>query len=81
MADAMLDKFNKYLENTNRVMVIATILDPRFKMRCHHEVVAINNELEKLYKKYEAMYRNKIGFYLNALARKPNELSRASSLT
>ena len=33
MGAAMLDKFNKYWEEKNNVMVIATILDPRFKMR------------------------------------------------
>lgn len=30
---AMLDKFNKYWEEKNNVMILATILDPRFKMR------------------------------------------------
>ena len=33
MAAAMLEKFDKYWEEKNNVMVIATILDPRFKMR------------------------------------------------
>ena len=33
MGAAMLDKFDKYWEEKNNVMVIATIPDPRFKMR------------------------------------------------
>jgi hypothetical protein len=33
MATAMLEKFDKYWEERNNVMVIATILDPRFKKR------------------------------------------------
>jgi hypothetical protein len=33
MADAMMLKFSKYWEKKNNLMVIATILDPRFKMR------------------------------------------------
>ena len=33
MGAAMLDKFDKYWEEKNNVMVISTILDPRFKMR------------------------------------------------
>jgi len=33
MGAAMLDKFDKYWEEKNNVMVIATILDPWFKMR------------------------------------------------
>ncbi|KAM0841851.1 hypothetical protein ACQ4PT_058738 [Festuca glaucescens] len=33
MADAMLDKFDKYWEEKNNVMALATILDPRWKMR------------------------------------------------
>ena len=54
-------------------MVIATILDPRFKMRyikwcfgqiydsirCEKEFDEINKELEGLYKKYELLYRQK----------------------
>jgi hypothetical protein len=56
-------------------MVIATILDPRFKMRyikwcfgqiydsirCEKEFDEINKELEGLYKKYELLYRQKMG--------------------
>jgi len=33
IGDVMLDKFDKYWEEKNNVMVIATVLDPRFKMR------------------------------------------------
>ena len=33
MGAAMLHKFDKYWEVKNNVMVIVTILDPRFKMR------------------------------------------------
>jgi hypothetical protein len=33
MGNAMMEKFNKYWEEKNNVMVIATILDPRYKMR------------------------------------------------
>jgi len=71
MADAMLDKFDKYWEKNN-LMVIATILDPRFKMRyitwcfgeiyppyrCMKELVDINAELEDLYMKYSKLVDN-----------------------
>lgn len=64
---ATLDKFDKYREEKNNVLVIATILDPRFKMRyfqfcfsqlydssrCKQEVADIKKNLEKLYKKQE----------------------------
>jgi hypothetical protein len=56
-------------------MVIATILDPRFKMRyiefyfkmlydssgCQQEVADVKNELEELYKKHESGLRRKMG--------------------
>jgi hypothetical protein len=32
MGNAMMEKFNKYLEEKNNVMVIATILDLGYKM-------------------------------------------------
>ncbi|XP_066335366.1 zinc finger BED domain-containing protein RICESLEEPER 2-like [Miscanthus floridulus] len=75
MAAAMLEKFDKYWEEKNNVMVIATILDPRFKMRyikwcfaqifdpvrCEIEINDINQELERLYNKYEILNRQKMG--------------------
>lgn len=75
MADAMLENFDKYWEETNSVMIIATILDPRFKMRyirwsfakmydslrCQREIEDIDKELERLYKKYETIYHRKLG--------------------
>jgi hypothetical protein len=75
MADAMLDKFDKYWEVRNNVMVIATILDPRFKMRYirfafgkiysslrfRKEISDIEEELESLYQKYESIHRQKMG--------------------
>jgi len=76
MGAAMLDKFDKYWEEKNNVMVIATILDPKFKMRyiqfyfnwlygssrSEQEVADIKKkELEELYKKYESEQRWKIG--------------------
>ncbi|KAJ1270677.1 hypothetical protein BS78_06G070100 [Paspalum vaginatum] len=75
MAAAMLLKFDKYWEERNNVMVIATILDPRFKMRyikwcfgqiydgsmCEIEFAEINTELENLYNQFEKLYRHKMG--------------------
>jgi hypothetical protein len=75
MAAAMLDKFDKYWEDKNNIMVIATILDRRFKMRyikwCFErmfdtaraevETSDINQELERLFNKYEVLHRQKIG--------------------
>jgi hypothetical protein len=75
MGAAMLDKFDKYWEAKNNVMVIVTILDPRFKMRyiqfyfsqlydssrCEQELADINKELEELYKKHVLEQRRKMG--------------------
>jgi hypothetical protein len=75
MADAMLDKFDKYWEVRNNVMVIATILDRRFKMRYirfafgkiysslrfQKEISDIKEELESLYQKCESIHRQKMG--------------------
>ncbi|WVZ70132.1 hypothetical protein U9M48_018824 [Paspalum notatum var. saurae] len=73
MADAMMLKFNKYWEKKNNLMVIATILDPRFKMRyikwcfgqmydhlrAAQEMDEITEELEGLYRVFENDYRQK----------------------
>jgi hypothetical protein len=75
MAAAMLDKFDKYWEDKNNIMIIATILDPRFNMRyikwCFERMIDtaraevetsdINQELERLFNKYEVLHRQKIG--------------------
>jgi hypothetical protein len=71
----MLENFDKYWEERNNVMIIATILDPRFKMRyirwCfaqiyntsrfQREIEDIDLELERLYKKYEIINHRKMG--------------------
>jgi hypothetical protein len=71
MGNAMIEKFNKYWEEKNNVMVIATILDPRYKMRfiewCFEklfdgdlvvfELDDVRCELEKLYEDFEVQYR------------------------
>lgn len=73
MGIAMLDKFDKYWEEKNNVMVLATILDPRYKMRfvewcfkqiygsnvANKELGEVRNELEKLYEKCEEKHRCK----------------------
>jgi hypothetical protein len=71
MGTAMMEKFNKYWEEKNNVMVIATILDPRYKMRyitwcfgkifyaCQvdFEIEEVIGELEKLFEDYEMQHR------------------------
>jgi len=73
MGTAMMEKFNKYWEEKNNVMVVATILDPRYKMRyiewCFgrifdvdqsgFEIQEVRAELEKLYEECELQHREK----------------------
>ena len=73
MADAMLDKFDKYWEEKNNVMALATILDPRWKMRFvafmfeqiygevkgGEETEDVRKELYTIYETCDAEYRQK----------------------
>jgi hypothetical protein len=73
MGIAMMEKFNKYWEEKNNVMVIATILDPRYKMRyiewcfgkifdgdqIRFEIDEVRDELEKLYEDFELQHRER----------------------
>jgi hypothetical protein len=63
MAQAMLDKFAKYWEEKNNVMALATILDPRWKMRfvafCFREIygeVKGSEEVEDIRKELYSIY-------------------------
>ena len=72
MGDAMMDKFNKYWDEPNNVMVIATILDPRYKLRyinwCFKKIYEhekaideyklVEEELGKLYDTYDMHHRH-----------------------
>ncbi|KAM0855457.1 hypothetical protein ACQ4PT_049764 [Festuca glaucescens] len=67
MGEAMMEKFNKYWEEKNNVMVLATILDPRYKMfyidwafkelydedTAMDEVADVHVELEELFDKFD----------------------------
>jgi hypothetical protein len=68
MGEAMMEKFNKYWEEKNNVMVLATILDPRYKLlyikwafyelyddelMAEMELDSIENELFALFEKFE----------------------------
>jgi hypothetical protein len=73
MGTAMMEKFSKYWEEKNNVMVIATILDPRYKMRyiewCFGKIFdggqvqikigEVRGELDKLYAEFELKHREK----------------------
>ena len=72
MGEAMMDKFNKYWDEPNNVMVIATILDPRYKLRyinwCFKKIYdhekamdeykLVEEELGKLYDTYDMHHRH-----------------------
>ena len=67
MGEAMMEKFNKYWEEKNNVMVLATILDPRYKMfyidwafkqlydeqLAEEELADVRVELEELFEKVD----------------------------
>jgi hypothetical protein len=67
MGEAMMEKFNKYWEEKNNVMVLATILDPRYKMFYIDgafkelydedteidEIADVHVELEELFDKFD----------------------------
>jgi hypothetical protein len=67
MGEAMMEKFNKYWEEKNNVMVLATILDPRYKMfyidwafkelydlnTALDEIADVRVELEELFDKFD----------------------------
>jgi hypothetical protein len=73
MGTAIMEKFNKYWEEKNNVMVIATILDPRYKMRyiewcfgkifngdqVRFEIDEVQGELEKLFEDCELQHRER----------------------
>jgi hypothetical protein len=66
MGEAMMEKFNKYWEEKNNVMVLATILDPRYKKfyidwafkepydlnTALDEIAVVRVELEELFDKF-----------------------------
>ncbi|KAM0916272.1 hypothetical protein ACQ4PT_010343 [Festuca glaucescens] len=72
MGQALMDKFNKYWEEPNNVIVIATILDPRYKLKyikwgfkriyAHEKATTeynlIDTELAKLYDTYDMHHRH-----------------------
>lgn len=73
MGKAMLDKFDKYWNVKNNAMVLATVLDPRYKLRfiewCFKKIYAtdfekelaeVRTELNTLYDKFEKEHREKM---------------------
>jgi hypothetical protein len=94
MGEAMLDKFNNYWDEPNNVMVIATIIDPRYKLkyikwgfrRIYSEEKAtaeynlIETELAKLYDTYDMHHhREKADSYRSA-ASSSTPMDTSSSL-
>lgn len=94
MGTAMMDKFNKYWEEKNNVMVIATILDPRYKMRyiewcfgkifdghqVRFEIDEVRGELEKLYEDCEKQYRERKAAQTKCNASSSLTIDRSCSL-
>ncbi|XP_044369507.1 zinc finger BED domain-containing protein RICESLEEPER 1-like [Triticum aestivum] len=95
MAYAMIDKFDKYWAEKNNVMVLATVLDPRWKMRfvgyCFRKIYGetkgceeeaeVRKELYDLYDTYEAEYRQKNSATQNTGGTSLSMQSRASTTT
>jgi hypothetical protein len=89
-----MEKFNKYWEEKNNVMVIATILDPRYKMRyiawcfgkifdacqANFEIEEVRGELEKLFEDYEMQHRERKAAQSNPSASSSLTADRSCSL-
>lgn len=70
--EAMMDKFNKYWEEPNSIMVIATVLDPRYNLKhikwdfykiygrekAAAEYELIDIEVRKLYERYDMHHQH-----------------------
>jgi hypothetical protein len=94
MREALLDKFNKYWEEPNNVMVIATIRDPRYKLkyikwgfrRIYSEEKAtseynlIETELAKLYENYDMHHRQEKADSYRSAAYSSTPMDTSSSL-
>jgi hypothetical protein len=94
MGEAMMDKFNKYWEEPNNVMVIATILDPRYKLKyikwgfykiygrdkAAAEYDLIEIELAKLYETYDMHHRHEKADSYRAGASSATTMDTSASL-
>ena len=86
MGVAMLDKFDKYWEEKNNVMALATILDPRWKMRfvafCFGEIYGEEMgavEIEDIRKELYSIYNTCDDEYKQSKAGAEGSDGRASS--